>query len=109
MAVYDHNTFVGQRIQVDGHVFTNNVFQNCVLVYGGGPLSFSSNVLNSVRWEFVDAAARTLGLIAAFYQGGGEGRRFVELMLATFGKPTQPPGVQQAQGAGESDTAVPNR
>lgn len=91
MATYSHNTFKGQRIQIDGDVFNGNLFENCVLVYGGGPLSFSNNQLNSVRWEFVDAAARTLGLISSFYQSGGESKEFVELLLSTFGRPVAPP------------------
>lgn len=91
MAVFRDNTFVGQKIQLDGHVFDHNVFQNCVLVYGGGPLNMVGNSLVGVRWEFVDAAARTIGLIASFYQSEGESRRFVELLLSTFGKSTSPP------------------
>ena len=91
MANYNHNTFVGQRIQLDGHTFTNNIFKNCVLVYGGGPLSFSNNNLNGIRWEFVDNAARTLGLLSSFYQSEGQSKEFVEVLLSTFGKNTEQP------------------
>lgn len=91
MAIYSQNVFVGQRIQLDGHTFERNQFQNCVLVYGGGPLSFSHNVLNGVRWEFVDSAARTLGLLSSFYQGGGQSKEFVEILLSTFGKQVEQP------------------
>lgn len=96
MAVISHNTFVGQRIQVDGHEFSDNVFQNCVLVYGGGPLNLRNNVLSNVRWEFVDAAARTVGLIASFYQDGGEGKKFVEFLLSTYGKRVETLAVPQS-------------
>ena len=91
MTVFRQNTFVGQRVQLDGHEFVGNNFENCVLVYGGGPLKMHNNVLNNVRWEFVDAAARTVALLASFYQSGGDSRKFVEILLATFGKPVQPP------------------
>jgi hypothetical protein len=94
MAIFHNNTFVGQRIQVDGHDFASNVFENCVLVYGGGPLSFRENVLNNVQWEFADSAARTVGLLSSFYQGGGDGKRFIEVMLATFGKAAGAPIAQ---------------
>jgi len=96
MSVFHGNTFIGQRIQVDGHEFSNNIFQNCVLVYGGGPLTMRDNVLQSVRWEFVDSAARTAALLASFYQGGGEGKKFVEFLLSTYGKAVEAPTAQNA-------------
>lgn len=91
MATYTDNAFVGQRIQIDGHVFSGNRFENCVLIYGGGPLSFSHNELIGVQWEFVESAARTIGLLSSFYQSGGDSKRFVELILSTFGKPVEAP------------------
>ena len=91
MAHYSHNTFVGQRILIDGHRFENNRFENCVLVVSGRLLHMVGNELIGVRWEFVDAAARTAGLLASFYQVGGESRLFVKDSCATFGKPASPP------------------
>jgi hypothetical protein len=96
MAAFEKNTFVGQRIQLDGHQFRGNHFQNCVLVYGGGPLSMIENQLDNCRWEFVEAAARTIGLLASFYQSAGESKDFVELLLSTFGKAPQPPSTAAA-------------
>ena len=61
-------------------------FQNCVLIYAGGPLNFNNNSLNGVKLEFVDAAARTVGLLSKFYQSGGQSREFAEHLLSTFGK-----------------------
>ena len=89
MATFNSNTFVGQRIQVDGHKFNGNRFENCVLVYEGGSLSFNNNTLDNVRWEFEGAAARTIGLLSSFYQSGGESRDFIELLLSTSGKQTE--------------------
>lgn len=91
MANFRGNTFVGQRMQLDGHDFTENVFQDCVLVYGGGPLKFSGNVLTNVKWEFVDSAARSIALLSSFYQSGGEGRKFVEFVLSSFGESAEFP------------------
>ncbi len=91
MANYIGNVFVGQRLQIDDHIFQGNTFENCVLVYGGGSLNFSNNRLHGIRWEFVDHAARTLGLLSSFYQSGGESKEFVETLLATFGKQIQAP------------------
>ena len=91
MAAYNNNTFVGQRIQLDGHTFSGNKFQNCVLVYGGGPLDFNNNTLHGVRWEFIDNASRTLGLLSSFYQSGGSSKDFVESLLSTYGKKIEEP------------------
>ena len=91
MARFTHNTFTNDRIQLDGHEFYSNHFRNCVLVYGGGPLQMSDNLLENVRWEFVDAAARTMALVASFYQQGGQSKQFVEMLLSTFGKPPVTP------------------
>jgi hypothetical protein len=84
MATYQSNTFTGQRMQLDGNEFDNNSFINCTLVYGGGPLVFRNNKLHGVRWEFVDAAARTLTLVASFYHGAGDGRQFALSLLEKF-------------------------
>lgn len=89
MARYEHNTFIGQRIQVDGHEFIANRFENCILVYGGGPFVLRDNVLVNVQWQFIDSAARTVYLLSSFYQSDGPAKKFVELLLATFGKPVQ--------------------
>lgn len=86
MATYNRNTFIGQRLQLDGNTFSGNTFQNCVLVYGGGPLNFSDNNLHGVQWEFVDAAARAVALLSSFYQQGGSSKQFVETLLSTYGK-----------------------
>ena len=91
MANYSGNTFTGQRIKLDDNVFEGNKFTNCILVYGGGPLTFSNNSLNGVQWEFVDNAARTLGLLSSFYQVEGQSKQFIEMLLSTFGKPVSAP------------------
>ncbi len=91
MVNYSNNTFIGQKIKLDGDTYTGNTFRHCLLVYGGGPVKMVGNSLTGVRWEFVDAAARTIGLISSFYQIGGESKKFVETLLSTFGKEETPP------------------
>ena len=91
MSLYQNNNFLGQKIQIDGHRFVRNRFENCVLVYGGGPLQLVENTLINVTWEFTESAARTIALLASFYQSGEEGGRFIEHLLSTFGRvPAQP-------------------
>ncbi|SRR5713226_5568637 len=98
MGVFENNSFKGQVIHVDGHRFVGNHFQDCVLIYGGGPLHMVDNVLNNVQWKFVDAAARTVSLISSLYQSGGESRQFVELLLSTSGKQTEEPAPPAPSG-----------
>lgn len=86
MATFKGNTFNNQRLEIDGHIYINNTFRDCVLIYGGGPLQFNNNNLVNVRWEFIDSAARTLGLLSSFYQSGGHAQNFVKEILSTFGK-----------------------
>jgi hypothetical protein len=109
MALYENNLFVGQRIQVDGHQFIHNTFQNCVLVYGGGPFVLRDNVLHNVQWQFIDAAARTVYLLSSFHQSGGPAREFLELLLSTFGKPVQtaPPPTPGEAGPLVTTSQVP--
>ena len=91
MTKYTGNTFIGQKLKLDGSEFTGNIFKNCILVYGGGPLHFSGNSLDNTKWEFVDNAARTIGLLSSFYQSEGSSKEFVELLLSTFGKKVEQP------------------
>jgi hypothetical protein len=91
MALFEDNTFVGQRIQMDGHRFIRNRFENCVLVYAGGPLSMVDNVLSGTTWEFIEEAGRTVALLSSFYQSGGETKQFVERLLSTAGRTASRP------------------
>lgn len=102
MAVFENNTFVGQRIQIDGHQYVRNTFRNCILVYGGGPLHMTDNQLETVTWEFVDAAARTVRLLSSFYLAGGDSRRFVEQLLATFNRPEDRPSTSSSPSTSAS-------
>jgi hypothetical protein len=85
MAQYSRNTFVGTRIALDGNDFQGNVFNQCILVYGGGPLNFVNNTVSNSSWQFVDAAARTISLLSSFYQSEA-GKEFVHQLLENFNK-----------------------
>lgn len=91
MSVFKNNNFINQRINIDDSVFEGNTFEDCVLVYGGGGFSFSDNKLNGVTWEFTGPAARTLGMLSAFYRGGAGSKEFVEILLSEFGKEIDEP------------------
>ena len=84
MATYSECTFSGSTIDLDDHTFERNSFKNCVLVYGGGPLTFLDNSLEDVEFNFVGAAARTLAFISQIHEGGDTA--FLEKILSTFGK-----------------------
>lgn len=104
MSVYKGNLFNGGRYILDGHQWIANKFINCILVYGGGPLSMTGNQLLGVKWEFNDAAARTIALLSSFVQQGGESTQFVNELLSTFLGP--PPTQAGAAGGGGSVAAV---
>jgi hypothetical protein len=55
------------------------------------------NILNGVRWEFVDAAARTVGLLSSLHQQGGSSRDFVEVLLSTFGRGNPGPALSTSE------------
>lgn len=86
MKHYENQTFKDETITLDNNAFSKCKFKNCTLVYGGGPLVFSDNNLNDVSWNFIDSAARTIGLMGSFYSSGGESKKFVEILLLEFGK-----------------------
>lgn len=91
------DNFKNDRIQLDDKKFERCTFRNCVVVYAGGPLIFSSNKLDGVTWEFEGPAGRTISLMSSFYQSGGGAKHLVEKILlegsAGFvetGKPLDP-------------------
>lgn len=101
MATFKDNSFVGSRVQLDDHIFDGNKFRNSTIVYGGGPLSFTNNSLDSVTWEFIGPAARTIALISSMYQSGGDSRKFVENLLSTFGRQAEMPEKMEKGAANE--------
>lgn len=68
---FEHSTFVGQRILVDGNEYIDNIFQNCILVFSAHkPFQMNNNAFHNTTIEFAGNAANTLALIRALYHGG---------------------------------------
>lgn len=67
LPVIKGQTFVGQKVSLDGNRFENCVFKNCDVLYHGGPAETSSCYFENVRWVFEGAA----GTIVTVMQGLG--------------------------------------
>ncbi len=62
---FEDETFTG-RVTLDGASFEGCSFEGAVLVYSGGPPPLIRNCsFRDVRFEFQDAAARSLALLKA--------------------------------------------
>ena len=80
---------IGQTISdktevIDGNTYSECRFENCKMVYRGGPIpSIGSCHFQDCQWQFEDAAERTLVFMKQLYHGMGPGG--VELVEATLG------------------------
>ena len=71
---YERQLFEGGTEVLDGNEYEACEFRNCTLVYNGGKLpELVQCKFYEVRWQFGDAAGRTLDLLGAIYRGGGGG------------------------------------
>lgn len=65
------SVFAGGDIEIDNTDWDDNVFNQCVMVYRGGPLPFmSNNRFVDCKWRFEDGAARTIGLLQSLHREG---------------------------------------
>ena len=92
----ENDVFVGQEIMIDDKELIGNQFKDCVLSYGGGPFTMKDNVLENVRWRFVDAAARTITFLAALHGTSGDAERqvvegIIDQIRSTSSAPTENP------------------
>jgi hypothetical protein len=85
---YKSTQFKNDEVRLDGNAFVGCSFNNCVLVYGGGPLPVMiNNSLKDVRWDFREAASNTIQFMTAIYHGMGEGgRQLVEQTIENIRK-----------------------
>jgi hypothetical protein len=68
---YDRHRFDGGTEVLDTNEYDSCEFRNCTLVYNGGKLPELLNCqFENVRWQFGEAAGRTLDLLGAIYRGG---------------------------------------
>jgi hypothetical protein len=71
---YERQLFEGGTEVLDGNEYEVCEFRNCTLVYNGGKLpELIQCHFFGVRWQFGDAAGRTLDLLGAIYRGAGGG------------------------------------
>lgn len=71
MAKNRGNTYVESRLTVDGHEYISCRFENCTLVYAGGPLpTMGECVFVNCDWTFEGPAALTVQFMSALYGGG---------------------------------------
>lgn len=74
-----------QRVELDGQEFLKCRFEECQMVYSGGPLPVLEGcVFHACRFGFEGAADRTIHMMKGLYHGLGEGGR--TLINKTFEK-----------------------
>lgn len=79
----EKQTLSNQEVRLDGNEFLGCHFENCTMVYGGGPPpTLNSCSFVNVKWSFSDAASNTVNFMTALYHGAGEGGR--KLIEQTF-------------------------
>lgn len=75
---FNRKQFKNEEIRLDGNTFLGCSFDNCMMVYGGGPPpSMIDCSLNGVKWSFTEAASNTIQFMSAIYHGMGEGGKKV--------------------------------
>jgi hypothetical protein len=60
MNTYRNNKFLSGKIQIDNGSYKDCLFSNCTIIYGGGPVELTGNIIDGCRFEFTGAAAATL-------------------------------------------------
>ena len=71
MAANNGRTFSGTTEVLDHNEYSGCTFENCTLVYRGGPTALKNNTFQNCRWTFEDSAGRTLEFLRALAQGSG--------------------------------------
>ncbi len=67
-------TFSKEDVHLDFNGFIDCKFVECNIIYHGfGPSGLEGCSFEKVRWNFSDAAAKTLNFMSGLYAGGGEG------------------------------------
>ncbi len=80
---YEKTSFNKQEVLLDNNEFTECVFVDCTLTYGGEtPPILSGCSFSGVKWDFVGYAANTIAFMNGIYHGCGEGGH--DLIEKTF-------------------------
>jgi hypothetical protein len=82
-------TFASTTEFLDGNEYVDCTFNDCQIVFGGGDLPGIVNCqFNNCRWQFANAAERTLKFMRQVYHGMGAGG--AEIVEATLNAIRQP-------------------
>ena len=103
---FEDKTFSRRVMVVDGKTFRKCRFEQCSLVYKGGVIPiFDGCDLQSCRWVFDEAAARTIQMLHLIYHGFGKyseqivNQIFEDVKAAV---PTKPQEESKPSGTGSS-------
>jgi hypothetical protein len=74
------NVYIGQRIRIDGNIYEECIFEECILEFGGtAEVGFINCSIVNSHWSFVGCASTTLNFMHAMYHGfGPDGQRLIE-------------------------------
>jgi len=83
---FDKKQFKNEEVRLDGNTFLGCAFDNCNMVYGGGPPPTMIDCsLNGVTWSFTEAASNSVRFMRAIYHGMGEGgKKVIEQTFANI-------------------------
>lgn len=97
---YEDETFVQERVELDGNEFRSCRFESCRLVYGGDPgVRVEDCAFDETRLELVEEAGNTISFLQNVFHGfGPDGRRVVEHFFDQIreGKVGQPETTEMA-------------
>jgi uncharacterized protein YjbI with pentapeptide repeats len=79
MATFERRVFDGQTVVLDGQVFNACDFRNCRLVYKGSEtVTMERCNISDCRFDFEDAALRTVTFMQALYHSSPAGQKFID-------------------------------
>jgi len=79
MATFERRAFDGQTVVLDGQVFNACDFRNCRVVYKGSEtVTMHQCNISECRFDFEDAALRTITFMQALYHSSPAGQKFID-------------------------------
>lgn len=72
LELIENRHFEEEEVPLDGRRFVGCTFTDCVLIYGGGPVSFDPIDLENPEFRFVGSASRTFSFLNYMVQAGLE-------------------------------------
>ena len=82
MAVFKQRTFNNETVLLDGNEFDHCEMRQCTLVYRANEVVRLEHChLVGCRWQFEDAALRTVAMLKGLYLSGQAGKEVVEAIF----------------------------